>query len=497
LIAAEDAAKQATIAANAAIRAADAASEAASAARMARLRVVQLGASPSELPVGPPIQASEARQPSPIPSAAAAPHAPPAANPPANPPPLNFGFNGYVRSGFGQNNKGGDQVCFGLPGIAKYRLGNECTTYSELQGTVGFPVLASGIQAKYTVMLGYYDRASASAPGSEPAGFDVRQNWIGFTGFGGVLDGATVWGGRRYYQRHDVHEQDSFYWSQRGQGGGVENVTTPLGLFSVALMHTYNDIGSSAVPFTNGVSGNTLDVRLAKIPLNRNGTLELGADVRRASVQGDAQARGGFLLTAEHNQTGVLGGFNRFTLQYGQRAGANLATDDAGSYFFTTADTSSFRAIEQLLIEPNPDFSIFVVGTFQRTTKFRLNATSVGRRDWLSVGARPQWHWSDHVTTVLDVGYDQLGFSGDTTGPLSDQTARLLKVSFAPVVLKLGRKFFDRPELRFFGTCARWNRAADLLATESGNAPVNITGNTRYLGDRKGCSAGAQIEAWW
>src|SRR5215470_609714 len=43
-----------------------------------------------------------------------------------------FEFDGYVRSGFGVNAKGGDQDAFGLPGVSKYRLGNETETYGEL-----------------------------------------------------------------------------------------------------------------------------------------------------------------------------------------------------------------------------------------------------------------------------------------------------------------------------------------------------------------------------
>ena len=45
----------------------------------------------------------------------------------------NFGFHGYFRSGMGSSDKGGDQVCFSLPASAKYRFGNRCSSYGELQ----------------------------------------------------------------------------------------------------------------------------------------------------------------------------------------------------------------------------------------------------------------------------------------------------------------------------------------------------------------------------
>jgi maltoporin len=43
-----------------------------------------------------------------------------------------FEFHGYLRSGFGLNGEGGQQVAFQAPGAdAKYRLGNEAETYGE------------------------------------------------------------------------------------------------------------------------------------------------------------------------------------------------------------------------------------------------------------------------------------------------------------------------------------------------------------------------------
>ena len=42
-------------------------------------------------------------------------------------------FSGYVRSGIGGADTGGTQQCFQLPGAqSKYRLGNECEQYIEL-----------------------------------------------------------------------------------------------------------------------------------------------------------------------------------------------------------------------------------------------------------------------------------------------------------------------------------------------------------------------------
>jgi maltoporin len=43
-------------------------------------------------------------------------------------------FAGYLRSGIGNSLEGGKQSCFKLPGAeTKYRLGNECEQYAELE----------------------------------------------------------------------------------------------------------------------------------------------------------------------------------------------------------------------------------------------------------------------------------------------------------------------------------------------------------------------------
>ncbi len=48
-------------------------------------------------------------------------------------PQKEFEFHGYLRSGFGVNERGGQQVAFQAPGaLAKYRLGNEAETYAEM-----------------------------------------------------------------------------------------------------------------------------------------------------------------------------------------------------------------------------------------------------------------------------------------------------------------------------------------------------------------------------
>ena len=66
--------------------------------------------------------------------------------------------------------------------------------------------------------------------------FDIasRQNYFQAGGFfgKGAFEDAKIWIGKRYYNRHDVHITDNFYWNNSGLGTGIEDISlgAPAGL---------------------------------------------------------------------------------------------------------------------------------------------------------------------------------------------------------------------------------------------------------------------------
>jgi maltoporin len=225
-------------------------------------------------------------------------------------------LTGYVRTGIGTNNKGGDQVCFGLPGAgAKWRLGNECENYGELNFATDVFKGSDGSRFRYNIMLG---EKSTGSSGFEPLGdsninsdrhIALRQNWIGITGVGdGIMKDATVWIGKRYYQRHDVHAMDFFYWNNSGDGVGIENINAGIGKFHVALRRdnadvtTASDPGGDLTVNNRGHSGNSLDARLSNIAVNPGGELEVGLDLRQGDEQDSTatKVKNGYILNVEH-----------------------------------------------------------------------------------------------------------------------------------------------------------------------------------------------------
>ncbi|MGC6746121.1 carbohydrate porin [Escherichia coli] len=139
--------------------------------------------------------------------------------------------------------------------------------------------------------------------------------------------GSTIWAGKRFYQRHDVHMIDFYYWDISGHGAGLENIDVGFGktlsgsnplLWKLVVL----PLSPATIFMTIPTKPRTtfFDVRLAQMEINPGGTLELGVDYGRANLRDnyrlvDGASKDGWLFTAEHTQS-VLKGFNKFVVQY-------------------------------------------------------------------------------------------------------------------------------------------------------------------------------------
>ena len=171
-------------------------------------------------------------------------------------------FHGYARSGIGWTSGGGDQECFAATGAAaKYRLGNECETYAELK--LGQELWAEGGKSFYfDTNLAYSISQQNDWEQVEPAFREVN---VQARNVFDALPGATLWAGKRFYQRHDVHMLDFYYWDISGPGAGLENVDLGFGKLSLAV--TRNTEAGGATHFVTDeedkVYNDIFDLRLA------------------------------------------------------------------------------------------------------------------------------------------------------------------------------------------------------------------------------------------
>jgi maltoporin len=390
-----------------------------------------------------------------------------------------FDFHGYFRAGTGSNSEGGDQVCFKLPGAkSKYRYGNECETYGEI---------IFGYQAYRGDDGAYFDIKSNLAYVVEGEddfeGVGVGPRWReiyaeGGNLVGGVFEGAKFWIGKRFYRRHDVHITDFFYWDMSSAGGGVEDVDLGFGKFAYAyLRNTDDEFDSSGhkIADVNDRSVSRHDFRVYGIDVNPGGQLTVGGDLRFSDESRDGfDGEDGFMLTAEHTQNDLWGGFNKVALQYGKGSASTLAaaSDD------TNKDGRTWRVVEQLLVEPGSGWS--GMGTF--VYEDRQDTGDDGT--WISLGGRFKYYLNTYLNLVLDAGFDQ--FEPDASG---EDTRELWKVT-PSIQLSAGDKFWSRPALRLFATYANWNDAAQDAGL--GDSLGGVFGT-----DTEGWTVGVQAETWW
>ena len=166
-------------------------------------------------------------------------------------------FHGYMRSGIGATDGGGDQACFQANGASsKYRLGNECETYLEVvlgkelwqQDDQNFYVdtriaYKSGQQNDWEEDPGdgtgsnsddiSFNRARYAHPYRDSV-VSVREADAQFRGVIPGQERSNLWAGKRFYQRHDIHMADFYYWDLSGPGVGLEYWTVGPGDLSVA-----------------------------------------------------------------------------------------------------------------------------------------------------------------------------------------------------------------------------------------------------------------------
>ena len=381
-------------------------------------------------------------------------------------------FHGYLRSGVGTTSEGGDQKCFQIA-PTKYRLGNECETYGELALSAPFGKSDGGAWAKYNIMLATIENNGQGDFESVNGGkFDIasRQNFFQAGGFfgKGAFEDAKIWIGKRYYNRHDVHITDNFYWNNSGLGTGIEDIS----LGAPKLAFAYHQNGNGA----NSLSTRRLSARVYDIDTNPNGKLETELVYLTGSTAdktATAPKEGsGWALFVEHTQSGILNGFNKLAFVYG--------TDDAagGNWnpTYSTADdgrngAKEYRIVDQLYVDLKNGWSGMATALYSEVKDGADNKTK-----WFSIGARPQYNFTPNLSVAVEGGWDQVKSGG--------QTAKLAKLTVAPQYTLSGG-FWARPAFRAFATYAKWNDAA------------GAQGGGVFAPDHNGMTYGVQVEAWW
>ncbi|WP_431687666.1 maltoporin [Hahella sp. NBU794] len=366
-------------------------------------------------------------------------------------------WHGYARSGIGMSDNG-DQQCINKQAVG--RLGNECETYAELDLQQEL-FNRDGRTFKVETMLSYKSNQDGDyeALNSEDDEIALRQMNVQAKGVLGFAPEATLWAGKRYYQRHDIHHLDLFYWDVSGPGAGIEGIDAGAGKFSAAWTRGYGNI-------------NILDFRYSGIQVGAS-SLEVGLDLakpRLTDAQKDAGAADDLstLLTAELS-TSIFDGFNKIVFQYGTEGYASPMRNFGGGQWNGTLDKGGkgFRLIDWGVVKAGSNIELSYAAMYGVFDDDTMNDDS----SFYSISARPAYKWSDYMRTYLEVGH----FAADDNGVDS----QLDKVTIAQA-WSAGPSFWARPEIRVFASY------------------INDGEGTPFEGGEDSVlNFGVQMEAWW
>jgi maltoporin len=285
----------------------------------------------------------------------------------------------------------------------------------------------------------------------------------------------------------DIHIDDFYYLDMSGYGAGIEDV--PLATFAkLQLAWLGGSVDDYQVATHGRLAKQNIDLRLTDIhvPL---GKLTLWADysnVRGGDVTNvfnsdgstiRVQSSSGWAVGLFHRtpEEAFLNGYNQFSVQYGEGAAYNFQStlSSAGPHL---DDAWHFRVTDHFTIQPWKQFAVQAVALYDKNHFGGPDSDNA----WYSVGARPVFFFTDRFSMALEAGIDWVN-----SDPLH-KDGRLWKVTFAPLQISRGEKFFSRPQLRAYVTYAGWS-----------NDFKGSVGGTPYMDDTAGFSYGIQAEAWW
>ncbi|KAF6666623.1 maltoporin [Pantoea sp. EKM101V] len=413
-------------------------------------------------------------------------------------PTMAVDFTGYARSGIGWTGSGGEQQCFQATGAqSKYRLGNECETYAELK--LGQEVWKEGDKSFYfDTNVAYSVAQQNDWEATSPA---FREANVKGKNLIDALPGSTLWAGKRFYQRHDVHMIDFYYWDISGPGAGLEDVDLGFGKLSFAATRSSEAGGSYTFSsdrirdFATSTANDVFDVRLAGLETNPDGVLELGVDYGRANTRDDYRledgaSKDGWMFTAEHTQS-MLKGYNKFVLQYATDA---MTSQGKGVPQGTSLNNNGdmYRILDHGAISLAERWDLMYVAMYQNIDLDNDRGT-----EWYTVGVRPMYKWTPIMSTLLELGYDNV-----KSQQASERNGQY-KVTLAQQ-WQAGDSIWSRPALRLFATYAKWDEKWGYNKDSAGDlttfASADSTGNgilTNSRGNNDEFTFGAQMEIWW
>lgn len=370
-------------------------------------------------------------------------------------------FYGYMRGGVGISTESGANNKWEVNKVG--RLGNENDLYGEI-GLKKEVYNEDDVSFLVDSMMSYWE-------GQDDNSSDKKVNIVQFNVQAkGLFDDKDIvlWAGDRYYQRHDVHIVDNYYWDVSGIGGGIEHVNMGPGKLSAALLQDTVDEEN------DDVTGIIADIRYAGMKLWNKADLEVGVAYNMANERNNqtVDADDALMFTASLNQ-GLENGFNKTIVQFANSGYAEqMTTYGSGKGIVRDAsnnDAKGFRLINWGVVSIGENIELGHSVRYAAATD--VDGTDTDDSTF-SVVVRPMYKWDDRMRTVLELGT----FSETINDKDGAGTKFTIAQSWVP---KPG--FWARPEIRVFASY------------------LNDAENSNAFGQDEDTdiSFGMQVEAWW
>lgn len=450
-------------------------------------------------------------------------------------------FGGYLRSGSGSTSKGGGGTCFRVNGESAFntegnsaavdgagRLGNQCDTYGEIKlgATMGD---SDGTKFGVHTLVAYGTSQVADYEATIPA---FRESYATAEGFGnGAFQKATVWAGKRYYKREDVHIVDLFTLQNTAPGAGIENIDVGFGKFSYALMRYGNanfldvtsvpgqEVGRVTLNGDPSQSKSDHDFRLEGLNMGAAGSLGLGANIIRSTNAGPAGNTdyNGHSEWVKHSIVMFGSVENSITLQFAKDA-ANLdgaalywAQSNSGNGTPGSMKHSGWRVTDAANFEfgDHVNGQAFLGYGKESFPWYGVGASADSDRTTFSLVVRPVYHFTENFGLAVEAGTVRVsGYNLNYDGNPNSTTNYLNKLTISPQ-LSMGSGFYARPVLRAYVSYMQWNNYTNFTNGSVGNGASACTGRdcsvavsnfanpSPFFKISSAVTYGVQMEAWW
>ncbi len=429
-------------------------------------------------------------------------------------------FGGYLRSGSGSSTKGGTDVCFRLngdsaldPGYAAVdgagRLGNQCDTYGEIK--LGAMMGESdGTKFGVHTLIAFGTQQVADYEQTIPA---FREAYGSAEGFGsGAFAKSTMWVGKRYYNRKDVHIVDLFTLEVAGPGAGIENIDVGVGKFSYALMKLGNanyqgltgdpgqQIGRVTLAGDPGQQETNHDLRLEGIDLGKAGSLGFGTNIIRSNNTAlYGNQLNGYSAWATHSIVMFGGVQNGLTLQTAHGAGSLNGEGLTWANSTNPGVHSGWRVIDAANFEfgDKVNGAAFLGYGKENYPWFGTTSCCLSKgtdRTTTSLVVRPVYHFTENLGLAVEAGTTRVrGSNLNYDGNFAYTTNHLNKLTISPQ-LSMGSGFYARPVLRAYASFYNWNKGGAHACTGR-DCQTAVAGTFDNVTSAR--TYGVQMEAWW